>query len=149
LGSGQVSALQFQRSMEDFQASTGRVNRALSAHRSEMKQNEKVQRALERAMRDAARTQERQATLSTKLAFEAARAQERSILRQERAFHSAQIAVDRYNAAVSRLKATQRGAFAGRADNALNVLRTQLDSAGNSMIQFQRAQQTFQRSMAR
>lgn len=147
LGKGQVSALQFQRSMEDFQASTGRVNRELSRHQKALKDTERAQRDLERAAKQSANEQARANAASTRLAFQAARAQEQAILRQNAAIASAEAAMVKYNAQVARLKTNQQAVFAARGNEALNVFRTQLDAAGNSMIKFQQAQQNFKKSI--
>lgn len=120
---GQVSALAFQRAMEDFQASTGRVRRSIAQLRNEVAETKSIQ--------------EKQAADATRL-----------LLKQERAYHSAELAVLRYNAAVEKLKPAQRDLFAGGADRALTQLRSGIAGAGADPLAFQRAQQQFSKSMA-
>lgn len=120
---GKVSALTFQRAMEDFQASVGRVKRQINAVEKETK-------ALQAA-------QAKQAADSV-----------RAILKQERAYHSAEMAVIRYNTAVARLPEKHQTLFAGGADRAASQLRSGIGAAGTDPLAFQRAQQQFSKSMA-
>jgi len=125
LGKGQVSALQFQRSMEDFQASTGRVNRQLNEFNAK----------------------QRQAAAAQREAAKAAKEQEQYTLKLERALFSAQQQVDRFNAAVARIKAP--ASLAAGATSNLQNLRSQLASGVLNPVEFQRAMQQFQQGMQR
>lgn len=125
LGDGRVSALQFQRSMEDFNTSTTRVNRALNAHRDAVRQTAAAERDAEQQ----------------------ARAYEQAIIRQERALTQAQLAVQRLTAQQQRAGAPST--IATRATTALSGLQGAIGGSPlmNPVAQ-QRALQQFQQQMA-
>lgn len=124
LGDGRVSALQFQRSMEDFQASTGRVQRAL-------REIERANRANTEAQNQAAR---------------ASKAQEDALLRQERILFSATQAIARYNAEIAKLRNPQQLQF--NPQQALQALQSAITAPGATRLDVQRAVQNFTSSLA-
>ena len=126
MANGRVSALQFQRSMEDVQAGVGRVNRALGQHTAE-------QQRVARAEREAAKATQEQTMY---------------ILKQERALFQASQAVDRFQAALARTKNAPSNLGAS-ASSGLNQFKGALAGGMMDPIAFQRASQTFQAGMSR
>src|SRR5690606_18401292 len=126
LARGRVSALQFQRSMEDVQASLGRVNRAVQNHR-------KAQADLAKSQREAARAAQEQTNYTVK---------------QERALFSAEQAVLRYQAALARTR-NAPAMLGTNATGALNTFRNQMSGGMLDPVQFQRSSQQFQAAMNR
>lgn len=143
LTNGQKSALEFQRALEDFQASSGRVNRTVAQHRAELSATAKAQRDLAKAESIAAAEQAKAA----RIAFDAARAQQQSIIRTERAYANATITVEKFVAAVNRTKGAPSSLSAG-AQDALARFQTSYSSAGGSTIQQSRAANQFRASIA-
>lgn len=125
LTAGRVSALQFQRSMEDINTSMGRTRRAIDAHVHA----------------------ERQAAAAARAAAAAQKQQQLDTMRLERTLHSATMQVERYNSAVARAKGNP--AMAGAGNAALGNLRSTLATPGLNSLDIQRASQTFQTAMGR
>lgn len=125
LTNGRVSALQFQRSMEDITTSMNRTKRAVDAHIDS----------------------ERRAAEAARIAAQAQKQQMQDTMRLERTLHSATAQVERYNAAVTRAKGSS--AMAGAGNSALGTLRGALSSPGLSGLDIQRASQAFQLAMGR
>lgn len=125
--SGKVSALQFQRSLEDVQASLGRVSRAVKTQEAATKQ-------LERSEKESAR---------------AIQAQVAWITKQERALFSAQEQVRKFNRELANTKGAPVG-LGSNATSSLNALRGRIGGVSPiDSVQFQRATQIFQSNMAR
>ncbi len=150
LSNGKVTALQFQRSMEDFQASTGRVSRTVTQFASAQREAERAQKASAQAAREAARVQAAQ----QKAAEATARAEEKAardrinyLAKVERALFQAEQAVNKYNNAASRVKAP--AAISGAGNSALGGLRSALSGPQLPGIDFQRQAQAFQDAMNR
>jgi tape measure domain-containing protein len=110
LASGRVTALQFQRSMEDFDTSMGRVNRTLNAHKAAVKATADAQRDATRASRggiSAVSAAMREAAKSQREAAQAAAQTESALIRQERAIFNATQAYKRLEDAARRANAPQ------------------------------------------
>lgn len=123
MGRGQVSALQFQRSMEDVSTSLIRTNRAID-------QNVQAQERRAKAVQEAARK---------------AKLEQDYLLKVERALAQATRQVDAYNAAVARTKAP--AGLSSGASGALGGLKGALGGAMLDPVAFQRASLTFQDQM--
>lgn len=123
MAQGRVSALQFQRSMEDVQTSLGRVNRAQAQHRDAVRQTA-------RAEMEAAK---------------AAQAQEAYVIRVEKALGAATRQVEQYNAQVKRMNAP--ASIIGKNNAALGGLKGALGGAPLDPIAFNKASQQFQSAM--
>ena len=122
---GPASAHAFQRAMTDFDTQVNRVTRSVTRQQD-------VIRGQARAAKEAAA---------------AAASQEAAQARLERSFHSAEMAVLKYNSAVERLNSKQAASFAGRADAHLTSFKNAMLAANGSLLQSQRAHQVFQSAM--
>lgn len=127
MSAGQRTALQYQRSMEDFVASTTRAQRAVNAYA------------------DA----NRNSSSALRQASQAARDQENQLTRQERMLFQAAQAVERYNSRLTQLSRTSQNTINTRFDPAaaLERLRTQLSAPTATRLDMQRGMQEFVASL--
>lgn len=123
---GRVSALQFQRSMEDMQATLGRVTRAI-------KTQENANKQLERSEREAQQATARQTAYT---------------LKQEAALFRATEQVRKFQAELARTpNVPKSAALSMYATNSLAELRKSIGHGPIDPVQFQRASQIFQQQM--
>lgn len=123
MGRGQVSALQFQRSMEDVSTSLTRTSRAID-------QNVQAQERKAKAQADAAKKHQQEVDY---------------LMKVERTLAHATRQVDAYNAAVARTKAP--AGLATGASGALGGLKGSLGGGMLDPVAFQRASLAFQNAM--
>lgn len=127
LTKGRVSALQFQRSMEDFQTSSSRAARSLAAFN----------------------LQQQEAKKSAQAAAQAAKSEESYMVRLTAALFKAQQATDALNASAARTRAPT--STTASANTGLANLRSVLGNGSTKLsnTDFQKAQQDFQASLNR
>lgn len=125
MAQGRVSALQFQRSMEDVQASLGRVSRAAAQHKDNLRQTARAERE----------------------AAAAAKEQDAYTIKLERTLASASRTVAAFNAQVARARAPTN--LASGASTSLKAFQGALGGGMLDPVTFNRISQQFQNAMAR